>query len=207
MNSSVIKTDCMGHIQYTSLLIKSSFELTYDVNLFFVGFFLFCLKVYMGQVTHSEGFIFWRRRDTFNPLRMLILFTIYHHPSVQRIQREYGNSTQTVEIKPVTQGQVLAALESLNTNKATGSDGIPPRALKIGAQQLCKPLNILFNSCLSNCVWPSVWKRGDWTPVYKKEDKLSKENYRPITILPCVNKILEKLVGSQIAAGFDVPHV
>ena len=125
------------------------------------------------------------------------------HPSVQRIQREYGNSTQTVEIKPVTQGQVLAALESLNTNKATGSDGIPPRALKIGAQQLCKPLNTLFNSCLSNCVWPSVWKRGDWTPVYKKEDKLSKENYRPITILPCVNKILEKLVCSQIAAGFD----
>ena len=39
--------------------------------------------------------------------------------------------------------------------------------------------------------------------MYKKEDKLSKENYRPITIFPCVNKVLEKLVGQQIAAGFD----
>ena len=39
--------------------------------------------------------------------------------------------------------------------------------------------------------------------MYKKDDKLSKENYRPITILPCVNKIMEKLVGSQISAGFD----
>ena len=39
--------------------------------------------------------------------------------------------------------------------------------------------------------------------MYKKEDKLSKENYRPITILPCVNKVLEKLVGQQIATGFD----
>lgn len=39
--------------------------------------------------------------------------------------------------------------------------------------------------------------------MHKKEDKISTENYRPITILPCVNKILEKLVGSQIAAGFD----
>lgn len=125
------------------------------------------------------------------------------HPSVQKIQREYGNSTQTIEIKPGTQGQVLAVLESLNINKATGSDGIPSKALKIGAQQLSKPLATLFNSCLSNSVWPSAWKKGDWTPVYKKEDKLSKENYRPITILPCVNKVLEKLVGQQIAADFD----
>ena len=56
------------------------------------------------------------------------------HASVQKIQQEYGISTQNIEIKPVTQGQVLAVLESLNTNKATGSDGIPPKALKIGAQ-------------------------------------------------------------------------
>ena len=90
------------------------------------------------------------------------------HASVQKIQQEYGISTQNIEIKPVTQGQVLAVLESLNTNKATGSDGIPPKALKIGAQQLAKPLTTLFNSCLSNNVWPSVWKKGDWTPVYKK---------------------------------------
>jgi len=52
-------------------------------------------------------------------------------------------------------------------------------------------------------VWPSAWKKGDWTPVYKKEDKLSKENYRPITIFPRVNKVLEKLVGQQVAADFD----
>ena len=52
-------------------------------------------------------------------------------------------------------------------------------------------------------MWPNVWKRGDWTPVHKKEDKFSKENYRPIIILPYVNKILEKLVSSQIASGFD----
>ena len=83
------------------------------------------------------------------------------HPSVQKIQREYGNSTQTIEIKPGTQGQVLAVLESLNINKATGSDGIPFKALKIGAQQLSKPLTTLFNSCLSNSEWPSAWKKGD----------------------------------------------
>ena len=58
------------------------------------------------------------------------------HPSVQKFQQSYENSTQTIEIKPVTQGQALAVLESLNTNKATGSDGIPPKALKIGVEEL-----------------------------------------------------------------------
>ena len=45
------------------------------------------------------------------------------HPCVQRIQYKNRNSTQTIEIEPVTQGQVLAALDSLNINKATGCDG------------------------------------------------------------------------------------
>ena len=46
-------------------------------------------------------------------------------------------------------------------------------------------------------------EEGGLDPGVQKEDKLSKENYRPITILTCLNKVLEKLVGQQIAAGFD----
>ena len=106
-------------------------------------------------------------------------------------------------MKPVTQGQVLAALESLNTNKAIGCDGIPAKVMKIGAKELSQPLTDLFNSCIHNSVWPSDWKRGDWTPVYKKDDKYSKENYRSITVLPCVDKVFEQLVDTQLTAGFD----
>ena len=110
---------------------------------------------------------------------------------------------QTLDVKPVTQGQVLAVLESLNANKATGCDAIPAKVMKIGAKELSQPLTTLFNSCIHNRVWPSDWKRGDWTPVYKKDDKYSKENYRPITVLPCVDKVFEQLVGAQVSAGFE----
>ena len=82
------------------------------------------------------------------------------HSCFQQIQQETHNGKQTIDVNPVTQGQVLAVLESLNS------------------------------------VWPSDWKREDRTMVYKKDDKLSKENYRPSTIVPYVNKIMEKLVGS-----------
>ena len=40
-------------------------------------------------------------------------------------------------------------------------------------------------------------------PAYKKDDRNAKENYRPITLLPCVSKVLEKLVGAQINSGFS----
>ena len=46
-------------------------------------------------------------------------------------------------------------------------------------------------------------RKGIGAQCIKKEDKFFMENYRPITILPYVNKILEKLVGLQIAAGFE----
>ena len=126
-----------------------------------------------------------------------------NHPSIQKIKQESENWTQTLDVKPVTQGQVLAVLESLNANKATGCDAIPAKVMKIGAKELSQPLTTLFNSCIHNRVWPSDWKRGDWTPVYKKDDKYSKENYRPITVLPCVDKVFEQLVGAQVSAGFE----
>ena len=74
------------------------------------------------------------------------------HPSVLRIQQQSVNWSRNLEVKPITQGQVLAALESLNTNKATGYDNIPAKVLKIAADELAKPLTTLLNSCIRNCV-------------------------------------------------------
>lgn len=76
------------------------------------------------------------------------------HPSVQQIQQETDNGKQTINVNPVMQGQALAVLESLNIRKATGSEGIPAKVLKIGAEELSKPLTTLFNSCIGNSVWP-----------------------------------------------------
>lgn len=44
---------------------------------------------------------------------------------------------------------------------------------------------------------------GQITPVFKKDDELVKQNYRPITVLPCLNKIFEKLLSSQLEGFYD----
>ena len=121
------------------------------------------------------------------------------HPSIQRIKQESETWTQTTDVKAIKQGRVLAVLESLNTNKATGCDGIPAKVMKIGAEELSQPLT----PCIHNSVWPSAWKPGVWTPVYNKDDRYSKENYQPITVLRCLDKVFKQLVGNQVTTGID----
>lgn len=95
-------------------------------------------------------------------------------------------------------------LESLDVNKATGHDGISAKILKAGAAEISRPLSTLYNSCIKRGQWPRDWKKGDWTPVYQKDDKHAKEtDYRPVTVLSCVNKVFERLLGNQITTKYD----
>ena len=49
-----------------------------------------------------------------------------------------------------------------------------PRVLKMAAEQLATPLTTIFNLAIEENRWPSAWKRGEWIPIYKKEDPLTK---------------------------------
>ena len=71
----------------------------------------------------------------------------------------------------------------VKTDKATGYDNIPPRAIKKSAEIICYPFSVLFNHILENSRIPQQWKLGLVSPVLKKDCCLTKLNYRPITIL------------------------
>ena len=125
-----------------------------------------------------------------------------NHPSVRHIvHREENHST--FDFRTVHTEDVRKALKELNPNKAVGWDLIPPWALKLGADELSSPLTTLYNNCLSHGIWPSEWKRGEWVPVFKKDDPLEKENYRPVTVQMTVNKIFEQLLAKQVTDNLD----
>lgn len=123
------------------------------------------------------------------------------HPSVQLIE-EKSRGNEAFDFQEVNPTQMKSVLESLDVNKATGYDGISAKILKAGAEEISLPLSILYNSCIKKGQWPCDWKKGDWTPIYKKDDKHEK-NYRPITVLSCVNKVFERLLGNQITTKYD----
>ena len=68
---------------------------------------------------------------------------------------------------------------------------------------ILQPLTILFNKSLLEGTFPKVWKIANVTPIHKKGDRSDCSNYRPISILSCVGKILEKCVQKHLLKYLD----
>ena len=78
-----------------------------------------------------------------------------------------------------------------------------PKILKVSATELAPSLAVIFNQAIRNGEWIAKLKRGEWIPVHKQDDKQRDINYRPITVLPCVNKVYEVLLGQQVSKFMD----
>lgn len=100
--------------------------------------------------------------------------------------------------RPVNHHEVKDALEDLNTRKATGYDGLQPRISKLIAEELAPSLTRILNTSIEQGTWLSDWKRGEWVPVHKSNNREELKNYRPITVLPTLDKLFEKLLGYSV---------
>ena len=99
----------------------------------------------------------------------------------------------------VTESEVLNILNRLDINKSSGLDKIPAKLLKMCAIIIANPLSKLFNKSLQLGKFPSPWKKACVTPIFKKKGSNSDPtNYRPISLLPNLSKILEKLVFNKV---------
>ena len=91
----------------------------------------------------------------------------------------------------------------MNVEKACKSDDIPTKIIKLNKSIFSKFITSNFNHCLQVGEFPCKLKDADITPVYKKEDKCDKSNYRPVSILSNISKIYEKLMYNQLQPYFD----
>ncbi|CAB3982156.1 Hypothetical predicted protein [Paramuricea clavata] len=82
-------------------------------------------------------------------------------------------------------------------SKASGPDGIPARILKECSHQIAPSICDLLNHSLRTGRLPSEWKSADVTPIHKKDLKEPVENYRPISLLPIISKVLERCVSRR----------
>jgi Notch-like protein len=70
-------------------------------------------------------------------------------------------------------------------------------------RELTPTLTKIINNSITQCVFPSDLKKAEVIPLYKKKDHLSKENYRPVSILPTFSKIFEHQLSVQLQNHFD----
>jgi hypothetical protein len=94
--------------------------------------------------------------------------------------------------------EIKNIISSLNVNKGLGPNSIDTNILKLLNEDICDPLGKIFNLSFSTGLHPDLLKISKATPVYKKGSRLLVSNYRPISLLSNINKILEKLMFSRL---------
>ena len=87
-----------------------------------------------------------------------------------------------------------------------GPDGLSARFLKEVSDEIVGPLTKLYNRSLQSGVFPTEWKRCNVTPIHKGGPSDIPGNYRPISVVPVVAKLLEKIVAHQLQSYFENCH-
>ena len=94
--------------------------------------------------------------------------------------------------------EIANIISSINSNKSSGRNSIPYTILLLLKRESSKQLSDLFNLSFMTDVFPLVLKTAKVIPVFKKDSKLDYSNYRPISLLSNVEKILEKLMFKRL---------
>ena len=133
--------------------------------------------------------------------------------SLEDICHKYENNDSIKAIKDhaqtndfmlthVCEREVHTLLSQLNKKKATGYDGLPAKLIVKVSNVITPTITRLVNLMIDQSNFPKHLKCAEISPVFKKADRLDKTNYRPVSILPCVSKIFEKVINAQISNHF-----
>ncbi len=98
---------------------------------------------------------------------------------------------------------VKKTIESLPNKNSSGCDGISCKLLKIIEPSIIKPLTLVINQVINTGIFPDTLKLAKVIPIFKKDDPSVFKNYRPISLLPTISKVIEKIISSQLTAYFN----
>lgn len=124
--------------------------------------------------------------------------SITQHNFVQdHVRLPYGEVSSLV-LLDTDPNEVNNVIMNLKSESAPGWDEIPTKFLKLSRNILIPILCHLVNLCFSKGLFPHALKKSLITPVYKSGDRDDINNYRPISVLPCISKVLEKLINVRL---------
>ena len=112
-------------------------------------------------------------------------------------QNTIGLFTSKYNFSNVTEDVVLRLLNEMNTDKAAGIDNLSAKFLKDGAVILAKPISKICNLSVKYSIFPTDCQIAKLKPLFKKGSTTHPKNYRPISLLPLISKIIEKVIHDQ----------
>jgi hypothetical protein len=122
---------------------------------------------------------------------------LYNSPNIQPLSQSNAPCSSFVLLETDPQ-EVSSTLMSLKSNSSAGHDDIPTVFLKYCTDLIAPVISHLTNLCFTQGVFPHLLKKSLITPVYKSGERTDPNNYRPISVLPAISKIIEKLINVRL---------
>ena len=101
--------------------------------------------------------------------------------------------------KIITEISILKAIKVLKPKRSFGPDKVSSFFNKIAAPVIAKSLANIYNTSIRSGIFPKDWKIAKVAPIFKSGSKSEMRNYRPISVLPTLTRIFERLVYDQLA--------
>ncbi len=105
---------------------------------------------------------------------------------------------KTLFLNPTTTPEILEIFRSIKSKKSIGHDGISSHLLKKLSECLAYPICLLINRSIQEGHVPDCMKIAKVLPLYKSKEKDQMTNYRPISLLPALSKVLEKVIHKRV---------
>ena len=118
------------------------------------------------------------------------------------IKQYFKNQTE-FSFVPVDKDFTVKGINNLNTKKAAPRNDIPVKMLKLNNDIFCQYLFQIFNESIEAANFPNELKYADTPQFIKKNNRHEKENYRPVSLISFISKILERFLSDQMYENID----
>lgn len=126
-----------------------------------------------------------------------------HKDEIMETVKAFNFSEESFHFHEVKYSEVVDVLRLLRNDCSTGDDEIPIWLIKPVVEHLASPLTHIINCCIEKQHFPKQWKIGRVVPIPKVDQPMSYNDFRPITILPALSKVFEKLLCKQLLKYID----
>lgn len=119
---------------------------------------------------------------------------IYTSALIKNQQNNFGLAV----LKPATKKEVLKIINNLDINSSSGIDNVNTKTIKCVKHHIVDELTNCINYCLEQGTFPNNLKIAKVTPIFKSGKRSDPNNYRPISVLPVMSKIFEKILYNRL---------
>lgn len=161
----------------------------------------------ISKIKNSNGTLLTNKEDIKKTIQ-LFYENLYKSRNTNRdefniVQRHRVLNANSEDIPKISTEEIKAALKQMKNKRAPGEDGVTIDMIKMGGDKLLDIVKLLLDKCIEEGKVPDTWNNAEVILLHKKGDITNIENYRPISLLTHLYKLLTKIITNRLTNKLD----